>query len=351
MTHEVLDLLLASARRAFERWRRREMPFRPEDRGWQNGLWTLVNELGLPRCLAAEEHGGAALTTADALAIVRLAGEFALPLPLGESMLAHRLLSQAGLGGVDGALTIAAARPRDDALQARRRGDALFIEGVAHRVPWGRDVEGVVVLALASDGPVLALQAKGSYNVLAGANLASEPRDTLVFANAQAQAHAAAPATPDELLAWGAALRVAQMAGATSEALRLAVDYANTREQFGRTISKFQVIQQYLAVLASQSAICTGAADIAARALEGTNSAFSVACAKARAGEAATTATSIAHQVFGAIGFSREHDLHRTTQRLLSWRDEFGAEAFWSARLGEMALCAGGDGLWPLISA
>ena len=352
MSQDILDQLLPSSRREFERWRRRELAFRPDDNGWQAGTWALVQDLGLPRCLAAEDHGGAGLPAAQALAVVRLGGEYALPVPLAETMLAQHMLSLAGIEGPDGPLALAPFQAVAQPLQARTSGGSMVIDGTAQRVPWGRDAHATVLIAQSHSGPVLALVGKGGYDVQHGANLASEPRDTLVFNGAVAQAHAPAPVTADTLLAWSAAMRVAQMAGATAEALRLAVDYANTREQFGRTIAKFQVIQQYLAVLAGQAAICAGAADLAARALGGgANPFFGVACAKARAGEAAAMAASLAHQVFGAIGYSREHDLHRSTQRLLSWRDEAGSEAWWASRLGETALQAGGDQLWPLISA
>jgi acyl-CoA dehydrogenase len=61
-----------------------------------------------------------------------------------------------------------------------------------------------------------------------------------------------------------------------------------------------------------------------------------VASAKIRVGEAATEGAAIAHQVHGAIGFSGEHALHRFTQRLWAWRDDFGTESDWAVRLGKL---------------
>ena len=40
-----------------------------------------------------------------------------------------------------------------------------------------------------------------------------------------------------------------------------------------------------------------------------------------------TEGAAIAHQVHGAIGFTKEHILHRFTLRLLAWRDDFGNES------------------------
>lgn len=346
MSDDMRGLLLASARRVFERWRRRELAFRPEEASWQQGLWDIVEELGLPRCIAAETHGGAGLAIADAMALSQLAGEFALPLPLAETFIACHLLSRVGIEGPTGPLTIASAP-----LRTREAGGSLLVDGTAQRVPWGRDAKALVALASSHAGMRIVLLTPGDAQVRAGSNLAGEPRDTLVFAGAQPRAQAEALIGVDELLAWGAAFRVAQMAGAASEALRLSVEYANVREQFGRTIAKFQAVQQSLAVLAGQVAICSGAAGLATRALESGQPAFGVACAKARAGEAAASAASIAHQIFGAIGFSKEHDLHRSTQRLLAWQDEFGAQSYWCRRIGAAAVDAGSDGLWSLIAA
>ena len=50
------------------------------------------------------------------------------------------------------------------------------------------------------------------------------------------------------------------------------------------------------------------------------------------------------------MGFTLEHPLHRYTRRLWSWRDEYGNEAFWNARLGEAASRAGSSGLWALVA-
>jgi len=76
-----------------------------------------------------------------------------------------------------------------------------------------------------------------------------------------------------------------------------------------------------------------------------------VATAKIRAGEAASAAAAIAHQIHGAIGFSQEHALHRYTQRLWAWRDDFGSESAWAVRLGRAVATKGADGLWPWVAA
>ena len=58
----------------------------------------------------------------------------------------------------------------------------------------------------------------------------------------------------------------------------------------------------------------------------------------------------IGHQTHGAFGYTQEHILHRYTHRLWSWRDDFGAESYWAARLGAMVCAAGADAMWPTLT-
>ena len=67
-------------------------------------------------------------------------------------------------------------------------------------------------------------------------------------------------------------------------------------------------------------------------------------------GEAATEGAGIAHQVLGAIGFTKEHTLHRFTRRLWAWRDDFGNESAWAVKLGAMVAAKGADELWPMLA-
>jgi len=72
--------------------------------------------------------------------------------------------------------------------------------------------------------------------------------------------------------------------------------------------------------------------------------------AKTRVGEAATLACEIAHQVHGAIGFTKEYALQLATRRLWSWREEFGGDPEWAAKVGTYACRRGADELWPMLT-
>jgi acyl-CoA dehydrogenase len=182
-------------------------------------------------------------------------------------------------------------------------------------------------------------------------NLAGEPRALLRFNAAPVVAIAALEGAASRLMAEGALFRSVQMAGALERALEYTLLYANERVQFGRPIGKFQAIQHLLAVLAGHTAAASAAADAAVEASQLAPDEFAVAVAKSRTGEAAGKGAEIAHQVHGAMGYTREHNLHYCTRRLWSWRDEFGNETWWQTRLGHMVAAKGADALWPLLTA
>jgi alkylation response protein AidB-like acyl-CoA dehydrogenase len=314
---------------------------------WPAALWEAVEEAGFPDALAAgAEAPGDLSGISDAAVILREAGRAAAPLPLAETMLARWLLAAAGLEAPTGPLTLAPVG-RDGGLALGREGGTWRLAGRAAGLPWAIASAGIVAVA---DGHV-ALLAPKEADLRAGKSLAGEPRDDLSVDAAVPAAPA--PAGIDGTLVYrlGALLRAVQMAGALDEVLRITVQYANDRVQFGRPIGKFQAVQQELAVLAENVAAAgvIAAAAVEAAARKG-DLAFAVAVAKSRVGEAAGKAAEIAHQVHGAIGFTHEHRLHHLTRRLWSWRDEFGVESEWQIALGRLAAQRGADGLWPLLT-
>ncbi|TWA63481.1 acyl-CoA dehydrogenase [Azospirillum baldaniorum] len=324
-----------------------------ETGAWLGEEWTLIEEMGLPLAMVGEEHGGVGLDDVDAAMVIRVAGANAVPLPLAETMLANRFLAAAGLPLSSGPATVAPVRPTDR-FHLERAGGGWNLSGTAHRVPWARSAQTVLVLAEAGGQTFAIRLGDGQVRTECAHNLAVEPRDSL-FVDGPVPDTAVAPLPEGtgigDLMAMGAALRTAAMAGAIGRVLEMTVGYANERTQFGRPIGKFQAIQQSLAVMAGHAAAASGAADLAAEGLSQGARSLTVAVGKARAGEAAGVVATIAHQVHGAIGFTHEHSLHFLTKRLWSWRDEFGNEAHWNRLFGQRMAEAGADGVWPLIAA
>jgi acyl-CoA dehydrogenase len=207
-------------------------------------------------------------------------------------------------------------------------------------------------------GTAVALVAADAADVSEGTSLAGDALNAVRFDGVRPEAVKEAPPGLDAeaLMLMGAATRAMQMAGALEAILDLAVAYANERVAFGRPIAKFQAVQHNLARLAGEAAAAIAAAGSAADAIA-TATRFDeglfleAASAKIRVGEAAGEGAAIAHQVLGAIGFTREHVLHRFTRRLWAWRDDFGSESAWAVKLGQLVAAKGADALWPMLAA
>jgi hypothetical protein len=154
---------------------------------------------------------------------------------------------------------------------------------------------------------------------------------------------AAGGVEPGQARALAATITAGLMAGAMEGLEAMTLDYASTRKQFGREISKFQAIQHQIAVMAEEVMAARMAAQAAFVGAPLEVSPRRAAVAKIRAGQAAQLVATIAHAVHGAIGVSQEYPLHHLTRRLHKARLAHGGEAYWARSLGGWALAEGGD--------
>jgi len=312
-------------------------------------LWQRVEELGLIDVFLPESAGGFGGCWEDACVVFNLLGLHALPLPIGEGLIARKLLLDAAIPAPPGIMTVAVCE--DAHLQVAEDGSLMF-SGTVRDVPWGGLAQHLLVACHDNnENHLLLLAGRQSSSVSQHCNEADEPRDDMVFQGASVVATAVLPGCVDNLWLYGALLRSAQISGALEAALKLTVEYVNQRVQFGRPLSKFQALQHQLALLAEHTAAVNCAATAASRRADKDEAQFEIAAVKLRANCAVGEATSIAHQTHGAIGITREHKLHYWTQRLWSWRSEFGNDRYWSTRLGKLVLVEGGEKFWRNLTA
>ena len=346
---EMRNDLQQTVDRIFDAHCNRALRVTAEAGAWPQGLWQALEEVGVTRAALPEAAGGSGMEFEDAMFALKRSAYHAAPLPLAETMLAGRLLAAAGIEVPPGALTVAPVQG-EDRLDFSRDAAGITVTGAPRRVPWGDACAQALVAG--------ELQGKGCVGLVstAGAvagvekNLAGEPRAQLRFERAPLVAFAPLQHARERLQAEGALYRSVQMAGALERILEYALQYANERVQFGRPIAKFQAIQHMLAVLAGQVAASSAAADAAIEASRLAPEEFMVCVAKSRIGEAAGKGAEIAHQVHGAMGYTHEHNLHYSTRRLWSWREEFGNETHWQSRLGRAVAAQGADALWPMLT-
>ncbi|MGO4712013.1 acyl-CoA dehydrogenase family protein [Bradyrhizobium sp. 2TAF24] len=347
------NIVVATATRIFTDLADAQGIIQSRSADWKAPLWRALSDAGLPLAWVPEACGGSGGDLADGFGVVQAAGRAALAVPLAETLLAGWLLAQAGLSAPAGTMTLAPAMPNDRIVLT---ADGTLNGSVRH-IPFAADAEHIAVLADGPSGVVIALVAASDCRIMPGDSLADEPSNAVVFTRIPPAAIAPAPAGWDRalLLQMGAIVRSLQIAGALETALEITVRYANERVAFERPIAKFQAVQHNLARLAGEVAAAMtaagSAADAAARGATGDALLLEAAAAKIRCGEAAETASAIAHQVHGAIGFTSEHVLHRFTLRALGWRNDFGHESHWAAVLGGRVAARGADELWPLLAS
>ena len=278
--------------------------------------WPKLAEAGFATLLVPEDKGGFGGDWGDLFAVLRLAGSHALAAPLGETIVAHKLLAEAGIEAPEGAIAL---------LDGQYAG-------------FGRDCAAVLA---AGDGG-LRLYPRSAIALTHGTSPDGNPRDKVGFTGEPS----AAFASNADLRAKGAFVRVAMATGALEAGFTLAIDHVNTRVQFGKPLAKFQAVQQALAEASSEIAAVGASAQAAAAAFDAGDAGFEIAAAKLRTNRAIEIAVPILHRVHGAIGFTMEYPLNRYTRRLMGWRSEFGNDAFWARTLGERAAKLGGTGLW-----
>ncbi len=348
-------MLLESMGRLFEDHCTKAVADAAEAGTFPDALWRAVSETGVPLAGVA----GSEVEWSDLYAVLRVAGRFAAPIPLAETMLAAWAASSAGFTVDEQPMTVGPVRA-GETLRLEHDGNGWRLFGRASRVPWGEQASNLAFITTDPDGNTMIVFGDGVQGArlpTGEGNIAGEPRYTYDFKGLALSGNEVALAGPGvdqaALYRRGALARAVMMAGAMERALDTAVTYAGERKQFGRPIGKFQAVQQNLAVMAGQVAAAGAAADAGVEALSIDDVAkqeFLVAIAKTRVGDAATIASEIAHQVHGAIGFTKEYSLQLSTRRLWSWRDEFGGETEWAAKVGAYVCAGGADALWPTLT-
>src|SRR5882724_2755840 len=96
MDRDTRDMLLETADRFFTQRCGREVVNGVEKGAWPADLWKEIEEMGLPLIAVPEDKGGVGGTLADMLALLRMAGSHAVPVPIAETALASLLVAAAG---------------------------------------------------------------------------------------------------------------------------------------------------------------------------------------------------------------------------------------------------------------
>ena len=271
---------LLSARLPVERLRE------PQSHGGaaERAIWRDLSELGLFAMGVSEEQGGLGLGLPEEVLAAKAMGRFlASPALLAQMAAAH--------------LTT------DDALRAD------FLSGESRAALANEmhalDVEGTDWLVAAVSGKVaLTARERGSEKPVESID------ETLSLMRTSANGPFAADGAHVSLLI------AAYLTGLAQAVLSLAVDYAQTREQFGQPIGAFQAIKHQCADMALRAAAAEAQLfHVAATFAHVPNGHAEVAAARLLAVEAALANARQCIQIHGGMGFTAECDAHLFLKR------------------------------------
>lgn len=297
--------------------------------------WQALEGLGLTRLMLPEEAGGFAGNWEDTGPVLKALGAHGLALPLGENILAQYWLHSLGQDCPEGIIQFAFAHSEAT--------DDLVVPNMQ----WAAQTQWIMVL----EPDQWSLRSAEILPEQNDCGNTTRQRVTVKCSKASAIAEGPLKGGQHPYFAEAALMRACQIAGAIGTMLRMTISHALDRSQFGKPLARFQAIQHQLAILAEENAAASCAADSACQAAVAGEAGFEMAAAKYRASRAATIAADIAHQIHGAIGFTREFSLHRFSQPAQAWAREYGNEQHWVQWLGGFALAARPEPLWHWLTA
>jgi alkylation response protein AidB-like acyl-CoA dehydrogenase len=327
-------------------------------------LWEGLTDQGWTSLTLPEEHEGLGLGAVELAAVTEAMGGFCLPGPFVSNLWAAELLAASGndelagetLPGVaDGEIRLTVALLEEsgswdpDSVQLEIEltadgptvsGSKLFVsdaETAAHLLVVGRADGDLAVVSLPVDSDGVSIEAMPAID--ATRKIYRVVLDRVTTGSLVARGEAAERALHRATRLATVAV-CSELVGGMQWVLDTAVEYAKTREQFGRVIGAFQAVQHHCADMLFNLESARSAAYYAAWAVSvddpGADRVVSVA--KAYCSDAAREVGNLGIQVHGGIGFTWEHDLHLFYKRAKSNEILFGDATFHRSRIAGMVV-------------
>ena len=335
------------------------------DTAFDPELWAAVADQGWLAIHLPESAGGLELGTVELAVVAEEMGRACFPGPFLGTVWAATLLAYAGgkskrleplaTGESKGAVALLEPdtgwNPAEVALSARSDSGGFKLSGrkafvfdattADVIVCAARGEEGLVLVCVPASAPGVTITASSGLDAtrklseIAFENVAVASDDVVAVGKA---AEAALARSLDVV----ALCASADMLGGMQWILEDSVEYAKTRQQFGKTIGSFQAVQHMCADMLLWTESSRSAVYFAAWALgaEPDNAPRAVAIAKAYASDASREVANRGVQVHGGIGFTWEHDLQLYYKRSKTLEILTGDAAFQRTRLAEMVFDA-----------
>ncbi|WP_291297773.1 acyl-CoA dehydrogenase family protein [Elioraea sp.] len=295
---------------------------RDTEAGFDRAVLGEMGAFGWLGLRVADEAGGVGLGMAELCALAEEMGHGLAPEPLvAVAAIAAPLVPEEDvIAGVRVLLPAWAERPHtlDPAgtTMAAIDGATLRVTGRKIAIPMAAGADGFLVTAREGDALSVVIVENGAPGVTLTVEATVDGGHmgtlTLEAARCVRVAEDAGPRIA-RLLDEAAVATAAELVGVMDRAFALTLDYLGTRQQFGKPIGSFQVLQHRAADLKIQielsraavghaAAVCDASAPAAQRSA-------AVSLAKARASDAAMLVTRQAIHLHGGIGYTDEADI------------------------------------------
>jgi alkylation response protein AidB-like acyl-CoA dehydrogenase len=307
--------------------------------GWDAELWARMVEQGWLGVTVDESAGGLGMGIVELGVLLEELGRHVAPVPFLPTAMTIELARRAGADDltaelVGGTRTACVAW---SAGTASLRADGNRLSGRSDPVPFAPLADLALVIAPDADGPavfVVDLETAGRPPAEPAMDL-TRPLGWLEF-DAVGATRLGGTDLADVALDLGATAVALELLGASDAAMRMAVEYAKDRVQFGRPIGSFQAVKHRCADMLVDVEGMRSSAYWAAWSLgvDDPDRSIAASTAKTWAGDASKRVMASALQVHGGVGFTWEHDLHLFLKRAQLDQSTFGDASWHRARLG-----------------
>jgi alkylation response protein AidB-like acyl-CoA dehydrogenase len=331
-------------------------------------LWAQMVELGWPALTIATEHGGVGLGAVELAIVCEELGQAIAPGPflasatqftsvvreVGGGDGRDSRLTALAAGDLTGTLAIAGPRgswsPEHAGASATRTGDDWRLDGTAHWVAGGGDVDEIAVVALVGDGTGVFVVPADRVALTNAETLDITRRwGRATFDGVVVGPDAALGSPGGDSAALRRALQEATVALATETVgvcqaiFDVAIDHAKTRRQFGVPIGSFQALKHKFAdmLVAIERARATCYVAALAIAEDDDRRAIMASMAKAAAGDCQRLVAQEGIQIMGGMGYTWEHDMHLYVKRAMANDGVFGTAAQHRQQVAELLLSPG----------
>ncbi|MFH1481429.1 MAG: acyl-CoA dehydrogenase family protein [Pseudomonadota bacterium] len=307
------------------------------EEGYDPNLWLKMAELGWQGLLFPEEYGGYGGQFLDMVILLEEMGKMVFPSPFFSSVIQCGLVIMEG-GTEDqkktiipqiaeGSLILALAQyeedgsynPLDFQMSAQAQGDQYALNGTKLFVMDANVAHKLVVAAKTGDGEISLFLVDAhdpGVTITKMPTIGKDNNCEVIFRDVKVSKEnvigplGSGAETLEKMSVKAAVAKAAEMLGGCKSCIDITADYAKQREQYGKPIGGFQVIQHYMAnMLTEYDTSQNYLYRVACMIDEGEEFAMDASALKACVNEVYKFISERGVQIHGGIGTTREGDI------------------------------------------